>query len=66
MGQGGSTGERLDMVAAKTGNYTPVVEEIDLWVSPIECFCPVYFQHYFLILPHCHLGVVWSLTGHPA
>jgi hypothetical protein len=29
MGYGGRTGERLEMEAAKEGNYTPVVEEID-------------------------------------
>ena len=33
MGQGGTTGERLEMVAVKVGNYTPVVKEIDLWVA---------------------------------
>jgi len=24
----------------------------------------VYFQHYYLMLPHCHLGVVVSQTAH--
>jgi hypothetical protein len=65
MGQGGKTGERLEMEAAKAGNYTPVVEEIDSWVARIECLCSVYFQHGYLMLPHCHLGVVVSQTGHP-
>ena len=45
MGHGGRTGERLEMVAAKAGNYTLVVEEIDFWVARIECLCLVYFQH---------------------
>ena len=65
MGHGGRTGERLEMEAAKAGNYTPVVEEIDLWVTRIECLCSVYFQHGYLMLTHCHLGVVVSQTGHP-
>jgi hypothetical protein len=65
MGHGGRTGERLEMEAAKAGNYTPVVEEIDSWVARIECLCSVYFQHGYLMLPHCHLGVVVSQTGHP-
>jgi len=64
MGQGGKTGERLEMEAAKAGNYTPVVEEIDSWVAQIECLCSVYFQHGYLMLPHCHLGAVVSQTGH--
>ena len=53
------------MVAAKEGNYTSVVDEIDLWVARKECLCLVYFQHYYRMLPHCHLGVVVSQTGHP-
>ena len=52
------------MEAGKVGNYTPVVEEIDSWVTRIECLCSVHFQRYYLILPHCHLGVVVSQTGH--
>jgi hypothetical protein len=51
------------MEAAKAGNYTPVVEEIDSWVARIECLCALYFA--LLWLPHCHLGVVVSETGHP-
>jgi hypothetical protein len=65
MGHGGRTGERLEMEAAKAGNYTPVVEKIDSWVGPIECLCSVYFQHGYLMFPHCHLGVVVGQTGHP-
>jgi len=65
MGHGGRTGERLEMEAAKAGNYTPVVEELDSWVARIECLCSVYFQHGYLMLPHCHLGIVVSQTGHP-
>jgi len=53
------------MEAAKAGNYTLVVEEIDSWVARIECLCSVYIQHGYLMLPHCHLGVVVSQTGHP-
>jgi len=53
------------MVPAKAGNYTPVVDEIDSGVAQIECLCSVYFQHYYLLLPHCPLGVVVSQTGHP-
>jgi hypothetical protein len=64
MGQGGRTGERFEMVAAKVGNYTPGVEEIDLWVARIECLCSVYFQVYYRMRSHCHLGVVESQTGH--
>ena len=66
MGHGGRTGERLEMEAAKAGNYSPVVEEIDSWVARIECLCLVYFRRYYLMLPHRHLGVVVvSQTGHP-
>jgi len=35
MEPGGKTGERLEMVATKAGNYNlvVVVDEIDLWVA---------------------------------
>ena len=33
MGLGDSTGELLEMVASKEGNYTPVAVEIDLGVA---------------------------------
>jgi len=52
------------MEAAKAGNYTPVVEAIDSWITRIECLCSVYFLHGYLMLPHCHLGVVLNQTGH--
>jgi len=39
MGQGGRTGEQLEIIAAKAGNDTPAVDEIDLWVAQIECLC---------------------------
>jgi hypothetical protein len=64
MGQGGKTGERLEMKAAKVGNYTPVEVEFDLAVARIECLCSVYFQHCFQMLPHYLLGVVVSQTGY--
>ena len=65
MGHGGKTGERLEMEAAKAGNYTPVEDEFDSGVVRIECLCSVYFQHYCQMLPHCLLGVVVSQTAHP-
>ena len=59
------------MVAAKAGNYTlvvvvvvVVVDEIDLRVARIEYLCSVYFQHYNLMLRHCHPGIVVSETAH--
>jgi len=64
MGQGGKTGKRLEMVAAKAGNYTLVEDEFESGVALIECLCSVYFQHYCLTLPHCPLGVVMSQTAH--
>jgi hypothetical protein len=73
MEPGGRTGERLEMVAAKAGNYTlvlvvvvvvVVVDEIDSRIARIECLCSVYFQHDYLTLPHCLLGVVVSQTAH--
>jgi len=55
------------MVAAKAGNYTlvvvvvvVVVDEFDSRVAQIECLCSEYFQHYYMMLPHCHLGIVVS------
>jgi hypothetical protein len=54
MGYGGRTGERLEMEAAKAGNYTPVVEEIDLWVAQIECLCSVYSR-----ICYSHI-VIWA------
>jgi hypothetical protein len=41
MGQGGKTGERLEMEAAKAGKYTPVEDEFDSGVARIECLCSV-------------------------
>jgi len=64
MGHVGRTGECLEMVAAKGGTYTPVEDEFDLWVARIECLCSGYFQHYYLMLPHCYLGVVVTQTAH--
>jgi len=65
MEPGGRTRERLEMVPAKPGNYTlVVVDEIDSQIARIECLCSVYFQHYYLMLPHCHLRVVLSQTAH--
>ena len=64
MGHGGRPGERLDMVAGKAANDTPVVDEIDWLVAQIECLCSVYFQHYALMLPHYHLGGVVSQTAY--
>jgi hypothetical protein len=64
MGQGGDTGESLEMEAAKAGNYTAVEDEFDLGVARNEYLCSVYFQHYCQMLPHCHLGVVVSQTAH--
>jgi hypothetical protein len=72
MEPGGRTGERLEMVAAKAGNYTlvvvvvvvVVVDENDLRIARIECLCSVHFQHDDLTLPHCLLGVVGSQTAH--
>jgi hypothetical protein len=63
---GGKTGECLEIVAAKAGNYTPVVvvDGIDSWVARIDCICSVYFQQYCQIFPHCLLGVVVSQTSH--
>jgi hypothetical protein len=53
------------MVAAKAGNYTLlVVDVIELQVAGIECLGLVYFQHYFLMILHFHLGVVVSQTAH--
>ena len=52
------------MVAVKVGNYTPVEDQFDLWVAQIEWLCMVYFQYYYLMLPHCHLGIVVSQTAH--
>jgi ABC-type proline/glycine betaine transport system permease subunit len=58
------------MVPVKSGNYTllvvvvvVLVEEIDWWVTQIECLCLVYFPHYKLMLPHYPLGVVMSQTA---
>jgi len=65
MGHGGRTGEHLEIVAARVGNYTPVKDEFDLWVARIEYLCLVYFQHYYLMLRHCHLGIVVSQTANP-
>jgi len=67
MVQGGRTGERLEMVPPKAGNYTlvvVVVDEIDSRVARIECLYSVYFPHYYRMLPHCPLGVVVSQTVH--
>jgi hypothetical protein len=66
MEPGGRTGECLEMVAAKVGNYAleVVVDEIDSQVAKIEYLCLVYFQHYCQMIPHCHLGVVVSQTAH--
>jgi len=63
MGQGGRTAGCLEMVTARVDNYTPLVGEIHSGVAPNECLCSVYFQHYYLMLPHCPLGVVVSQTA---
>jgi len=66
METGGRTRERLEMVAPKVDNYTMViVDEVDSPVAQIDWLCLVYFQHYHLMLPQFHLGVVVSPTAHP-
>jgi hypothetical protein len=60
LGQGGTTRERLEIVAAKSGNNSLVGKEINLWVTRIQCLCSVYFQHYYLMLPHCRFDIVVS------
>ena len=57
MEPGGGTGERLEMVAAKAGNYTlvvvvvvlvvVVVDEIDFRVAQIASLCSVYYLGVF-------------------
>jgi hypothetical protein len=67
MEPGGRTGEHLEMVAAKAANYTlvlVVVDEINSRIARIDCLCSVYFQHDYLMLPHCLLGIVVSQTAH--
>ena len=66
MEPGGRTGESLEMVAEKAGNNTLelVVDEIDSLVVRMECLCSLYCQHYYLMPPHCHLGVVVGQTAH--
>jgi len=66
MQPGGRTGKHLEMVTAKVGNYTLLlaVDEIDLRVARIAYLCSVDFQHYYLMLPHCHLGIVVRQTAH--
>jgi hypothetical protein len=64
MEPGGRTGECLEMVAVKAGNYMlVVVDEIDSRIARIECLCSVYFQYYYLVLRHCHLGIFVSLNA---
>jgi hypothetical protein len=50
------------MLPVNVGNYTPVVNVYDCVVMRTECICLVYFQHYYLPLPHSCLGVVGSQT----
>jgi len=38
MGQGGWTGEHLEMVAAMAGNYTPVVDELIYGLPELHVF----------------------------
>jgi len=67
MEPGGRTGEYLEIVASKAGNYTlvvVVVDEIDSQVAQIQCLCSVNFHQYYLMLPHCHRGVVVSQRAH--
>ena len=64
IGQSGRTEECLDMVAAKAGNNTSVVDQIDLWAVWVECLCSMYSQHCYLMLPNCHLGIGKSQTAH--
>jgi len=53
------------MVAAKVGIYTlGVVDEIDSGIARIEFLWSVYFQHFSLMLPHCHPGIVVCQTAH--
>jgi hypothetical protein len=37
MGQGGRTGERVEMVAARAGKYALVEDKYDWWVAQIMC-----------------------------
>jgi hypothetical protein len=65
MGLGGRNWERLEMAAVKAGNSTLVVAEVESGVARIDFLCFLYFQHYYLMLPHCHLGIVVHQSSHP-
>jgi len=67
IGQVGRTGECLEMMAAKPGNFSlvvVVVDETHSWVPQTECLWSVSFLHYYLMIPHCPLGVGVSQTAH--
>ena len=64
IGQGGRTGQRLEMVVAKAGNYTLVVDNSDSFVAQIECLCSLYCQYYCVMLTNCPLGIIVSETAH--
>jgi hypothetical protein len=60
MGHGDRTGEWLEMVAVKGGNYTLVEDGFDIYAAQTECLYLVYFQYYNPMLLLCHLGIVVS------
>jgi len=65
MGPSSRTGEHLEIVAAKASKYSLVVlDVINLQIAQIECLCSVCFRHYYLMLPHWHLGIVVRQTAH--
>jgi len=64
--------EHLEMAAAKPGNYTHVVNDIDWLISHIDCLCQWQLVNSFPIILNCRHGIVacqvgltvkqWSLT----
>jgi len=52
------------MVAPRDSYYSPVEDGTDSCIAGIECIDAVYFQHYYGMIPNCHLCIVGSQSAH--
>jgi len=58
--------ERLEMAAVQAGNHTHAADDIDWFVSQIDCLCQWQFLNYLpMMILNCLQGIVVCQIGHP-
>jgi len=64
METGDETAEHLEMAAVKEGNCTLAADDINWWISQIDCPCQWQFVIIYPVILHCHYYIIASQIGH--